>query len=598
MKIVELLVSDFDNLELGVEGIALVDRPAHESNWQMFEEVKNPFLLLDDILSEEEQIELARILALKGQDEKDLLDEGYVLVGMEPLSLQQMFTEFDINGVKIYSAPNGKSSEDSLGSRQKRYKYVGPRDSKNRRFCAAMMSANKIYRIEDIQEMTDKMSNAEFGYYNIFQYRGSYNCRHQWVVLYYEPTANILNDAKRRRGLADVQSIPQEPTITRATAEAQAKRNETTNVALGVIDVIDGLPLFDSKEQAEMLAEKIGCSGSHIHELEDGSIGYMPCEQHTFEESYNDYPEGVKDTAQRALNWVEKNGWGGCGTDVGKQRAHQLANGENISESTIKRMYGFLSRHKGQGADKGKYGDGCGRLMYDAWGGDAALSWSERKINQIEKEKMSISISGIGDDLGCGCMNYDIQAPTYTDQISGKTISEEEMLYDNPCQPGYEAIGLKDKNGRRVPNCVPIQNSKLEFSYDEEKKEVVGAALIPNKMIIRRDPMSGELFYVYFSEDTIRGLSEKFMRDKLLDSTNLDHTSIKADSYVAESWLIEDPLMDKSTALGFSLPKGTWMIKMKIASDKLWEEIKNKKYNGFSVEGMFQEKLVFNNIKY
>jgi len=589
MKIVELFIQDFENVDHGIEGIALVDRPAHESNWQIFEKVKNPLLLLDDILNEEEQIELAKLLAEKGQDEKELLDAGYVLVGVEPISMNQMFTEFDINGVKIYSAPNGKSSEDSLGSRQKRYKYVGPRDSKNRRFCGAMMEANKVYRIEDIQEMTDKQSNAEFGYYNIFQYRGSYNCRHQWVALYYEPKTNIINDAKRRKGLADVQSIPQEPTITRKTAESQAAKNETTSVALGVIDIIDDVPVFDNIEQAEMLAEKIGCKGYHTHELDDDVIGYMPCEMHNFE-SYNDYPEGVKEAAARGIRLNEKVN-NKCATQVGKVRAQQLANGENITEDTIKRMYSYLSRAETYYDPNDT--EACGTISYLLWGGEPALRWSERKLAQLEKEKMSISISGVGDGSGCGCMDYDIQASPYVNQ-TGKTMVDD-FLYDNPCQSGYIAYGTKIKDGREVPNCVKMN---YEFSFDDEKKELVGAALIPNKMIIRRDPITGELFYVYFSEDTIRQLSEKFMRDKLLDSTNLDHTSIKADTYVAESWLIDDPLMDKSTALGFSLPKGTWMIKMKVMSDKLWGEIKNKKYNGFSVEGMFREKLIFNDIKY
>ena len=63
-------------------------------------------------------------------------------------------------------------------------------------------------------------------------------------------------------------------------------------------------------------------------------------------ESYSDYPDGVKNNAKRALEWAEKNGWGSCGTPVGKQRANQLAKGEPISVETIKRMYSFVSRHE------------------------------------------------------------------------------------------------------------------------------------------------------------------------------------------------------------------------------------------------------------
>lgn len=104
-----------------------------------------------------------------------------------------------------------------------------------------------------------------------------------------------------------------------------------------------------------------------------------------FADSVNDYPEGVKKAAQRAIEYADKNGWGGCGTGVGKARANQLAKGENISVDTIKRMYSYLSRHKVDLQSSKEYGDGCGRLMYDSWGGEAGLSWSEKKLKELEK---------------------------------------------------------------------------------------------------------------------------------------------------------------------------------------------------------------------
>lgn len=102
-------------------------------------------------------------------------------------------------------------------------------------------------------------------------------------------------------------------------------------------------------------------------------------------ESYTDYPEAAKENARIALRWAEDNGWGDCGTDVGKQRANQLAKGEPISEETIARMAAF-ERHR-QNSDK-ELGDGCGRLMWLAWGGDEGIEWAQRKLEQIRKEKM------------------------------------------------------------------------------------------------------------------------------------------------------------------------------------------------------------------
>ena len=100
-------------------------------------------------------------------------------------------------------------------------------------------------------------------------------------------------------------------------------------------------------------------------------------------ESYSDYPEAAKENAKIALRWAEENGWGDCGTSVEKIRANQLANGEAISEATIARMAAF-ERHR-QNSDK-ELGDGCGRLMWLAWGGDAGIEWAQRKLEQIRNK--------------------------------------------------------------------------------------------------------------------------------------------------------------------------------------------------------------------
>ena len=113
------------------------------------------------------------------------------------------------------------------------------------------------------------------------------------------------------------------------------------------------------------------------------SIHLLLKAQTELEESYADYPDGVKANAKRALEYADKNGWGSCGTPVGKQRANQLAKGEPISVDTIKRMYSFLSRHDGDLVSSTAYGDGCGKLMYDAWGGKAALGWSRNKLREL-----------------------------------------------------------------------------------------------------------------------------------------------------------------------------------------------------------------------
>lgn len=99
--------------------------------------------------------------------------------------------------------------------------------------------------------------------------------------------------------------------------------------------------------------------------------------------SYSDYPDSVKSNAKNVLEWVDKNGWGSCGTGVGKTRANQLANGEPISVDTIQRMYSYLTRHEGDLESSKSYSDGCGKLMYDSWGGLSAKSWAHNKLKEL-----------------------------------------------------------------------------------------------------------------------------------------------------------------------------------------------------------------------
>jgi len=190
--------------------------------------------------------------------------------------------------------------------------------------------------------------------------------------------------------------------------------------------VRDDKPLFDTIQEAESVAQQIGCEGYHEHNI-DGETWYMPCSTHseindknlegfnaiTKFDTYNDYPKAASRNAKAALNWADKNGWGSCGTAVGKKRANQLANGDNISRDTIARMAAF-ERHR-QNSNK-KLGDGCGRLMWLAWGGDEGIAWAKKKLKQIDAGKMSAcscfskdeDISHLFDNIGVPEKDYEI----------------------------------------------------------------------------------------------------------------------------------------------------------------------------------------------
>ena len=99
-------------------------------------------------------------------------------------------------------------------------------------------------------------------------------------------------------------------------------------------------------------------------------------------ESYNDYPQSATNNAKKARKWKEENG-SDCGTRVGWTRSAQLADRKKISRDTIARMASF-KRHQ-QNKDV-PYSEGCGGLMWDAWGGTRGIEWAINKLKQIDKK--------------------------------------------------------------------------------------------------------------------------------------------------------------------------------------------------------------------
>lgn len=95
--------------------------------------------------------------------------------------------------------------------------------------------------------------------------------------------------------------------------------------------------------------------------------------------SYSDYPQAVRDAAERGIRLNEEVG-NKCATQVGKIRAQQLANGEAVTILTVKRMYSYLSR----AAEYYQPDDttACGTISYLLWGGEPALRWAERILKQ------------------------------------------------------------------------------------------------------------------------------------------------------------------------------------------------------------------------
>jgi len=161
-------------------------------------------------------------------------------------------------------------------------------------------------------------------------------------------------------------------------------------------------------------------------------------------ESFSDYPQSVRNNAKRGMELNKKQG-NKCATQVGKIRAADLAAGRPVSESTIKRMYSYLSRAETY-YDQGNP-ETCGYISYLLWGGKTAKNWAESKIKSFE---------GIAEEV-------DLKAP---------------------CWDGYEMVGWKMKGGKKVPNCVKMS----EFAVIGPRGGIKKSPKAPGSSTPNRNP--------------------------------------------------------------------------------------------------------------
>lgn len=166
----------------------------------------------------------------------------------------------------------------------------------------------------------------------------------------------------------------------------------------------------------------------------------------------------------------------------------------------------------------------------------------------------------------------------------------ELIIDEKDSQSGIDAVSVVESPAIEE-NFIALSKHEIELKeVNTEKRILMGAALIPNKKIYRVNAKKEE-YYIYFSEDTVRQAMELFFKNGNQSNATYEHKDAVKGMTVVESWLIEDKIHDKSKKYGFSLPKGTWMISMKVDNDEVWQDVKDGKVKGFSIEGYFADKL-------
>lgn len=165
-----------------------------------------------------------------------------------------------------------------------------------------------------------------------------------------------------------------------------------------------------------------------------------------------------------------------------------------------------------------------------------------------------------------------------------------ELILDEESELGIEAISVVE-NPAIEEDFIALKSQEIKLAeVDGEKKILMGALLVPNKPIYRRN--GEDEYYIYFSKDTVEKASQMYLMQGNQNNSTLEHQYELNGLSLVESWIVEDKVHDKSVKYGMDLPIGTWMGSVKVNNDKVWNEfVKTGKVKGFSIEGYFADKM-------
>lgn len=149
---------------------------------------------------------------------------------------------------------------------------------------------------------------------------------------------------------------------------------------------------------------------------------------------------------------------------------------------------------------------------------------------------------------------------------------------------GVDIISLVDAPAIEK-NYVMFESHKVEWTANNERMIVSGPAMIPDKLIYRNDA-NGE-YNTVISKETIEAVVLRYMEQGNQSNVNLMHGTNVKDVFVFESFLSDSQRGIAPMAGYEDLPDGTWFVSMKVNNPAVWQQVKEGKLKGFSIEGFF-----------
>jgi len=139
-------------------------------------------------------------------------------------------------------------------------------------------------------------------------------------------------------------------------------------------------------------------------------------------------------------------------------------------------------------------------------------------------------------------------------------------------------------------------DSKARFAADKERQLVMGAFMVANMPIYRRDVQMGE-YYVVFDKEEIYKIVQKFFRNNMTSNFNIMHDGVKVDGvYMIESFIIDESRGVRAPEAFKDLSEGSWLGTVKIDNPDIWNAFINTgELKGFSIEGLFKYEQIGEN---